>query len=167
MRRNFLSQNLIFLRNQKGLKQSEIQDLTGFKRNTWSNWENGKVEPGIENILIIAQFFDIDPGRLIFEDLSKGNLIKQKGVSEKTKKGNLKGNPMGNLIDDNPPDQAAINTLKEALELAHQEIKRRDETIRQKDDLIEALRGQVEALKMAAKALEATINSPKSQRKAV
>ncbi|MFT4062876.1 MAG: LexA family transcriptional regulator [Edaphocola sp.] len=67
---NFLPQNLRFLRKKKGVTQADIHDSIGFVKNTWSNWENAKSQPSIENIIIISQYFDISIEKLISEDLN-------------------------------------------------------------------------------------------------
>lgn len=68
---NHLSGNLLFLRESASLKQADIQEKLGFVRNTWSNWEHGKAEPGIDNLLKIARFFDMEIGKMITEDLAQ------------------------------------------------------------------------------------------------
>lgn len=69
--KNHLPENLSFLRESAELKQADIQNRLGIVRNTWSNWENRRSEPGIDNLLKIAHFFDMDVGKLITEDLSQ------------------------------------------------------------------------------------------------
>lgn len=66
----YLGANIAFLRKKNKLQQSEIQDRLGFKRNTWSNWENGISEPSLEIIVQIADFFKISVEDLIKTDLS-------------------------------------------------------------------------------------------------
>ena len=51
--------NIKRLRKNKGLKQQEIAELLGVKRNTYSDWENGKTEPSFDNLFKLADFFDI------------------------------------------------------------------------------------------------------------
>ena len=47
------------LRQKKGLTQQEIAELLGVKRNTYSDWENGKTEPNFEMILKLADLFEV------------------------------------------------------------------------------------------------------------
>lgn len=49
--------NIKRLRKNKGLKQREIAELLGVKRNTYSDWENAKTEPSFENLVKLADFF--------------------------------------------------------------------------------------------------------------
>lgn len=51
--------NIKRLRKNKGLKQQEIAELLGVKRNTYSDWENGKREPSFENLVKLADLFDV------------------------------------------------------------------------------------------------------------
>ncbi len=64
---NFFSSNLKFLREKKGLKQSEIPD---FKRSQWANYESGTSFPKFFDLISIANFFDITETELIHTDLS-------------------------------------------------------------------------------------------------
>lgn len=47
------------LRLQHGLTQKELVELLGVKRNTYSDWENGKCKPNYEKLEKIADFFDV------------------------------------------------------------------------------------------------------------
>ena len=51
--------NIKRLRKNKGLKQQEIADILGVKRNTYSDWENGKCKPNYEKLEKIADFFGV------------------------------------------------------------------------------------------------------------
>lgn len=60
--------NIKRLRKNKGLKQQEIAELLGIKRNTYSDWENGKTEPKLENVVKIAQIFNTTTDKLLGVD---------------------------------------------------------------------------------------------------
>lgn len=47
------------LRLQHGLTQKELVELLGVKRNTYSDWENGKCKPNYEKLEKLADFFDV------------------------------------------------------------------------------------------------------------
>lgn len=51
--------NIKRLRKNKGLKQREIAELLGVKRNTYSDWENAKTEPSFENLVKLADLLDV------------------------------------------------------------------------------------------------------------
>lgn len=64
-----LTKNIVFLRKREKLNQAEIQDRLGFKRNTWSNWENGISTPDLSTLMKIAAFFNVGIADLIEGDL--------------------------------------------------------------------------------------------------
>ena len=70
---NNFGKNLCFLRKQKGLRQSQIKDLLGFSRTTWSNYENALSEPTIDGLIKISNFFGISLERLILSNLKSSN----------------------------------------------------------------------------------------------
>lgn len=46
-------------RKSKKITQQELADRLGIKRNTYSDWENGKTEPTFEILVKLADLFDI------------------------------------------------------------------------------------------------------------
>lgn len=69
--------NIKRLRKNKGLKQQEIAELLGVKRNTYSDWENGKTEPKLENVVKIAQIFNTTTDELLGQTIySKARLVR-------------------------------------------------------------------------------------------
>lgn len=51
--------NIKRLRKNKGLKQQELEEILGIKRNSYSDWENGKTEPRFENLVKLADLLDV------------------------------------------------------------------------------------------------------------
>lgn len=47
------------VRKSKKITQQELADRLGIKRNTYSDWENGKTEPTFEIFVKLADLFDI------------------------------------------------------------------------------------------------------------
>lgn len=47
------------LREEKGLTLDDIENVTGIKRGTFNNYENGKTEPRLETWLKLANFFNV------------------------------------------------------------------------------------------------------------
>lgn len=47
------------LRLQHGFSQEELAEQIGIKRNTYSDWENGKCKPNYEKLEKIADFFGV------------------------------------------------------------------------------------------------------------
>lgn len=63
--------NLKYLRDKKGLKQSEMLDLIGFKQTTWNGYENQKSFPKFEDLVKISKYFDISETDLIHKNIEK------------------------------------------------------------------------------------------------
>lgn len=53
------SERLKELRKEKQLTQQELAEILGVKRNTYSDWENGKSEPNYKKLVKIADFFGV------------------------------------------------------------------------------------------------------------
>ncbi|HET8573801.1 MAG TPA: helix-turn-helix transcriptional regulator [Edaphocola sp.] len=123
---NYLSKNLFLLRKLTGMSQAETEARTGIKRNTWSNWENGKSEPGLENLFKIAAFYNVDIGDLLSKNLSEDEEIAAQMAENQFQKVN----------------EAEETYLCKSC-LAKEEI-----IVLQKQT-IKAMEGQVEALKIA------------------
>lgn len=66
-----LSLNLKILRKTRQLSQEEVSKLLGLTRSTYSGYENGIAEPGIQNLLNISDFFKVSLDDLVRRDLSK------------------------------------------------------------------------------------------------
>lgn len=64
---------LLELRNEKGLSQREMSKIFNVSQGTYNNWENSKTQPSIEQLIAIADFFDVSVDYLIgrAEDYSK------------------------------------------------------------------------------------------------
>ena len=56
---NIFPQRLKELRLKKGLTQTELGEKVGVKQNTFTNWENGKREPSYENLVKLADLFEV------------------------------------------------------------------------------------------------------------
>lgn len=50
---------LKLLRKIRGLKQKEVADYVGIKRNTYSDWENGKTEPSLSKLWLLADLYSV------------------------------------------------------------------------------------------------------------
>ena len=68
---SLFAKNLRFLRKQKGLNQEEISGLFNKRANTVGNWENGKSEPSIGELIRLADFFKVGLQQLLHSDLQK------------------------------------------------------------------------------------------------
>ncbi len=67
---NFFSKNLKYLREKKNLDQQKVADDLKIPQSTLSCWENGIRTPKIEQILDIANYFNVEMD-IISKDYSK------------------------------------------------------------------------------------------------
>lgn len=54
-----MSKNLIYYRNLKGLKQSELANIVGVNVQSYNQWENGQSWPGPDKLETLASFHGI------------------------------------------------------------------------------------------------------------
>lgn len=62
--------NLRYLRNKQGLTQENMAQRIGYKQG-YSAFENGKVKPNVDALLLLADCFGITLDQLVKQDLSK------------------------------------------------------------------------------------------------
>ncbi len=65
---NIISQNLIELRKNKKLKQSELSEAVGYSDKTISRWENGTSVPDVTTLVKLAEFYNVSINDLITEN---------------------------------------------------------------------------------------------------
>ncbi|MBQ8658981.1 MAG: helix-turn-helix transcriptional regulator [Clostridia bacterium] len=56
---------LFELRTEKGLSQREAARIMNVSQGTYNNWENGKTQPSIEQLIALAAFFSVSVDYLI------------------------------------------------------------------------------------------------------
>ncbi len=56
---------LLELRNEKGLSQREMSKIFNVSQGTYNNWENSKTQPSVEQLIALADFFDVSVDYLI------------------------------------------------------------------------------------------------------
>lgn len=54
-----LRDNLIMLRNIRGLSQEEIAEKIGISRQAYAKWESGRTVPDIEKCSLLADFYGV------------------------------------------------------------------------------------------------------------
>lgn len=54
-----LSDNLIFLRNIKGLTQEQVAEVIGISRQSYSKWEQGETLPDVDKCDKLARFYGV------------------------------------------------------------------------------------------------------------
>ncbi|VTT41446.1 HTH-type transcriptional regulator AnsR family protein [Streptococcus porcinus] len=64
-------------RKEKKLTQKEIAPLLGIKQNTYSDWETGKSEPNLENVVKLSKILGTTTDELLGQTIySKVNLLR-------------------------------------------------------------------------------------------
>lgn len=53
------SERIKELRQKKGLTQQKLAEILGIKQNSYSDWETGKNEPSLENLVKLADLFEV------------------------------------------------------------------------------------------------------------
>ena len=77
------------LRFRYGLTQNELAEIIGIKRNTYSDWENGKTEPSFENLIKLADLFEVSLDCLLGREQMKvkkrspAQLLNEKNIEKK------------------------------------------------------------------------------------
>lgn len=56
---------LFELRNEKELSQREMAKIMNVSQGTVNNWENSNTQPSIEQLILLADFFDVTVDYLI------------------------------------------------------------------------------------------------------
>lgn len=63
--------NLNFLRKSLGINGKEIAKILGVSPSTYSKYENGLVQPDMDGLVTISEFFGVTIDDLLKKDLSK------------------------------------------------------------------------------------------------
>lgn len=64
-----ISNNIKYLRNEKGLSQTAMAEEVGLKRGNIASYEKELAQPSIENLVKIADYFGVDIHQIVNEDL--------------------------------------------------------------------------------------------------
>lgn len=78
MNENQLTENLMYYRKQKGLSQEKISEYLEVSRQAVSKWEAGTSRPSSDNLIKLAQLFEVDVDTL----LGNGNREKSSAQEE-------------------------------------------------------------------------------------
>lgn len=62
-------------RKKRGMTQQEVADKIGINRGSYSNWENGKREPTLDNIIKLANILDVTVDYLLGRSDNFSNTI--------------------------------------------------------------------------------------------
>lgn len=119
----YFSNNLKFLREGRGKKQSELAQSIGVKPNTVSNYEKGVSQPDYDILKMIIELFNVSADEILYSDLTV--------VGEKSRSlNNIK------ITEVNAGDSTVINRLFDSLS-------EKDSLIRKQAEEIGMLKQQV------------------------
>lgn len=65
------ARNLAYLRRKHGMTQADVANLLGVSKATSCKYENGDVEPNVEQLIKLADFFGVTMDQIIKQDLSQ------------------------------------------------------------------------------------------------
>lgn len=68
-----LAENLVLLRNIKGMSQEQVAEVIGISRQSYAKWEQGETVPDIDKCDRLAKFYDITIDALIHQENAVGN----------------------------------------------------------------------------------------------
>ena len=73
---SLLPQRLKELRLQHGLTQAQLGEKVGVKQNTFTNWENGKRTPSLEDIVKLSNLLNVSIEYLVgYSDIRKPYIV--------------------------------------------------------------------------------------------
>ncbi len=78
-----IAQNLIELRKNRNLKQSELSEAIGYSDKTISRWENGTSVPDISTLIKLAEYYNVTINDIITENAASKSLEEKKAVHDK------------------------------------------------------------------------------------
>lgn len=80
-----IARRLTNLRKSKGLSQSELSEKIGISRQTISKWERGVSLPGVDNLTVLASFYELDAEKImsLTEDELSSTEAEKTGGAEK------------------------------------------------------------------------------------
>ena len=79
---NSIGKNIKKWRSEKGITQDQLAEKLHVTRQAVSNWENGKTQPDIETLSVLAECFEISVEELIYGKESQEK--ESKVIIEKT-----------------------------------------------------------------------------------
>lgn len=73
---------VIWIADGKGLSQRNIAKILNISQGTYNNWENGKTEPSIAQLIELSKFFEISVDYLISNSDDAGIINYNKSITE-------------------------------------------------------------------------------------
>jgi transcriptional regulator with XRE-family HTH domain/signal peptidase I len=110
---HFFSKNVVFLRELKGLNQAQMAASIDFNKTTWNNYELGKSQPNITDLLTIADFFKVTASQLLELDLKKHDFSYKTKSKKLRGKYDLKGDYQGDFSAKKYPENNLLTVANE------------------------------------------------------
>lgn len=86
-----VSKNIKFLRKKERLTQEQLAEKIGIKRSLLGAYEEGRADPRLNNLLVIARIFDVSVDKLISSDITDPQVSTESDAgSSPTKNNGLK-----------------------------------------------------------------------------
>lgn len=70
------------LRTEKGLSQRSIASKLHISQGTYNNWENGKTEPSISQLIELSNFFEVSIDYIVGNSDETGIINYNKGLTD-------------------------------------------------------------------------------------
>jgi transcriptional regulator with XRE-family HTH domain len=144
----YLAKNLKWLRERRGIKQSEIEAYIGFKSTTWNNYEKGVSKPGLDDLVKMSKYFGVTETQLLHKDVSKLKKINTADPGSADRY----NNPDAGMVNEDPAEYKRLCEIK-------------DKIIEDKDKIIQAQQGQIDALKLATSQMEKRLEHVEKKKK--
>ena len=122
---SLFSKNLRFLRKKGSFKQEDISVLFNKQANTVGNWENGKSEPNLAELIKLGEYFRVSVQDLLNNDLESQLSRQNKGPV-----------PIGFQSDSNRTEEAFNSPTNEGGQDAFWVILRELRSVHEKLDLL-------------------------------
>ncbi|MBO4939874.1 MAG: helix-turn-helix transcriptional regulator [Clostridia bacterium] len=76
---------LLELRTEKGLSQREMARELQVSQGTYNNWENGRTQPSIEQLILLSNFFSVSVDYLVGNTDEYGMVCVKLDITEEEK----------------------------------------------------------------------------------
>ena len=77
MKKNYFCENLKYIRSSLNISQKEIANYLKLNPSSYSNYESGRREPGIDALIKISDFLNVEIDKLLTENFSNNaNFLK-------------------------------------------------------------------------------------------
>ena len=73
MKKNYFCENLKYIRSSLNISQKEIANHLKLNPSSYSSYENGRREPGIDVLIKISDFLNVEIDKLLTENLSNND----------------------------------------------------------------------------------------------